>query len=230
MARRRQPRVGCRGHRLAAPRTRQCDDARVLTSLPPTRSCRDRAGLGWLLAGYAGVAGFLVVEAASREPGTASSMNATTDDQDTTRAILVAYGLSAALPLLLWPVRTPRLPRAAGLAGLLAQAAGLAIRAWAMRTLGSYYSRTLRADGEQQVVVDAGPYRLLRHPGYTGSLLTWVGFALTSRSVPAAVVVSALLAWAYRRRIVAEEQLLLRTLPAYAAYSDRTKRLIPFVW
>jgi protein-S-isoprenylcysteine O-methyltransferase Ste14 len=201
-----------------------------LTSLPPTRPCRDRSELGWLLAGYAGIAGFLVVEAASREPGTASSMSATNDDQDTTRAILVAYGLAAGLPLLLRPVRMPRLPRAAGVAGLLAQGAGLGIRAWAMRTLGSYYSRTLRTDGEQQVVVDAGPYRLVRHPGYTGSLLTWIGFALTSRSVPVGVAVSGLLAWAYRRRIVAEEQLLLRTLPAYAAYSDRTKRLIPFVW
>jgi hypothetical protein len=33
-----------------------------------------------------------------------------------------------------------------------------------------------------------------------------------------------------RRRVIAEEQLLRRDLPGYAAYCCRTKRLIPFVW
>jgi protein-S-isoprenylcysteine O-methyltransferase Ste14 len=99
-----------------------------------------------------------------------------------------------------------------------------------MHTLGRFYSRTLRTESDQHVVIETGPYRLIRHPGYTGSLLTWAGFALTSRSAPVTVVVSALLARAYGRRILAEEQLLRRTLPGYASYSQRTKRLIPYIW
>ena len=43
-------------------------------------------------------------------------------------------------------------------------------------------------------------------------------------------VVSGLLAVAYHRRVTAEEALLRRELPGYAAYSRQTKRLIPFVW
>ena len=91
---------------------------------------------------------------------------------------------------------------------------------------------TLRvAQGEdQQAVVDAGPYRLIRHPGYLGSLLTWVGFALTSRRLPVVALIVRRLGAAYGRRIASEEQLLRRDLPGYTTYSERTKKLIRFVW
>jgi protein-S-isoprenylcysteine O-methyltransferase Ste14 len=143
--------------------------------------------------------------------------------------IAITYGLAAELPLVLRRVPAPRLPPVAGPTGLIVQAAGLALRAWSMRTLGSSYTRTLVA-GREQHVVDTGPYRLVRHPGYTGSLLTWTGFALASRSAPVVVMVAALLGRAYYRRILAEEQLLQRDLVGYAAYSEHTKRLVPFIW
>ncbi len=57
-----------------------------------------------------------------------------------------------------------------------------------------------------------------------------LGFTLTSRSVPVIGFVTGLLGWAYQRRISAGEELLRRDLPGYAAYRDRTKKLIPFVW
>lgn len=129
----------------------------------------------------------------------------------------------------LW-LRMRPMPTAVAPAGLLVQATGLAVRAWSMRTLGSSYSRTLRTESGEQVVVDSGPYQLIRHPGYLGSLLTWIGFAFTSRNVPVAALVPGLLGWAYNRRITAEEELLRHDLPAYGTYSERTKKLIPFVW
>jgi protein-S-isoprenylcysteine O-methyltransferase Ste14 len=114
-------------------------------------------------------------------------------------------------------------------AGVLLQVAGLGVRAWSMRALGASYSRTLRSD-DGHAVVDGGPYRWVRHPGYSGSLLTWTGFALTSRSVPGVVLVAEHCGEAYRRRIAAEEDLLRRDLPGYLAYSERTKKLVPFLW
>lgn len=188
-----------------------------------------RAGTGWFLAGYAGIAGFFGLEALARTPGSASSLNASRDDQGTTRMIAITYGLAAELPLVLRRLPAPQLPPMAGPAGLMVQAAGLALRAWSMRTLGASYSRTLRA-GQEQRVVDTGPYRLVRHPGYTGSLLTWTGFALASRSTLVLALVGALLGGAYHHRITVEEQLLQRDLPGYLAYSQHTKKLIPFVW
>ena len=98
-----------------------------------------------------------------------------------------------------------------------------------MRALGASYSRTLRTE-DGHAVVDTGPYRWVRHPGYTGSLLVWTGFALTSRSVLGVALIPALLGAAYSRRIAAEEDLLRRDLPGYTTYSRRTRKLIPLVW
>ena len=108
--------------------------------------------------------------------------------------------------------------------------AGLALRAWSMRTLGAYYSRTLRTTSDQGVV-ESGPYRVIRHPGYLGSIMVWTGFAVTSGSAAAAAGVAALMGNAYSRRIASEEAMLTgRFGSAYAEYSQRTKRLIPFIW
>lgn len=184
----------------------------------------------FLPAGYAGLAGFVALEALVRRPGSASSLNAGSDDAGTTGLIVAAYTVAVDVPLVTrWlPVRP--LPAAAGPAGLALETAGLLLRAWSMRELGASYSRTLRTQGEQQPVVETGPYRLIRHPGYLGSILTWAGFALTARSAPALAVIVALLGGAYRRRILAEERMLNRDLPGYADYAGRTRRLVPFLW
>ncbi len=201
----------------------------VMATRSPRRRSPSQADTRWLLAGYAGVAGFFALEAVTRTPGKASSLAASSDDQGTTRMIVAAYALAAELPLALRRVPVPQLPLIAGPVGLALLASGLTLRAWSMRTLGASYTRTLRTQSEQRVV-DTGPYRLVRHPGYAGSLLTWTGFALTSRSMPVVAVVGALLGRAYHQRIGAEEKLLQRDLPGYTAYSTRTKRLAPFVW
>lgn len=186
-------------------------------------------GIGWFAAGYAGVAGFLLLEASTRRRGVASSLTASRDDRGSTRMIVAAYVTAAVVAPAVRMLRRPQLPRATAPLGLGLEVAGLGLRAWSMRTLGDSYTRTLRVKGAQQVV-DSGPYRYVRHPGHAGSLLIWTGFALTSRSFPVVEVVGALLGVAYHRRVGAEEALLRRELPGYQEYSKRTKRLIPFVW
>jgi protein-S-isoprenylcysteine O-methyltransferase Ste14 len=175
------------------------------------------------------VAGFFAVEAAARERGRAASLEATRDDQDTTRGIVTACIVAACVAPLLRRIPLHPLPRAAAPMGLAVQAAGLGLRIWSMRTLGSAHSRTLRTNDVQHVVED-GPYRLIRHPGYAGTLLIWTGFALTSGSLPVIATVSGLAGRAYGRRITAEEALLRRDLPGHAKYSRRTTRLVPHIW
>jgi protein-S-isoprenylcysteine O-methyltransferase Ste14 len=184
---------------------------------------------GWLLAGYGGLAGYFIFEALARKPGDASSLKASGEDRGTTRLIVCAFVAATLLPLASLRIRALTLPRAAGPAGLVLQAGGITLRVWSMRTLGDSYTRTLRTR-ERQPLVEAGPYRVVRHPGYAGSLLSWTGFALTSRSLRVVAAVTALLGRVYRQRIVAEEALLCRELPGYSAYGRRTRRLIPFVW
>lgn len=194
-----------------------------------SRRRRVSAGTGWFLAGYAGLAGFLALETLTRKPGDASNLTTSIEDQGSTRTIITAYALGATLPLLLRRLPVPRLPPAAAPVGLTVQAAGLVLRTWSMHTLGTSYTRTLRTDGRQRLVA-AGPYRLVRHPGYTGSLMIWTGFALTSRDLPTTAVIATLLGRAYQRRIRAEEELLRRDLSGYIAYSQRTKKLVPLGW
>lgn len=199
----------------------------------PLRSSRrprhSRAGAGWFRTGYAGIIGFFALEITTREPGAASNLQASGGDRGTTSKIGIAYAVASELPLVLRRLPTPQLPRQAGPVGLIVQASGLALRAWSMRTLGSSYSRTLRTD-EAQYLVMTGPYHWVRHPGYTGSLLVWLGYALTSRNLPALLMITALLGRVYYQRINAEEALLERDLPGYEAYSQHTHKLIPFVW
>jgi protein-S-isoprenylcysteine O-methyltransferase len=175
------------------------------------------------------VAGFFALEAATRQRGVASSLDASRDDEGTTRMIVVSYIAAAALAPVLRRTPSPRLPRVVAPIGVGLEAFGLGLRAWSMRTLGRSYTRTLRIE-DAQGIVETGPYAWVRHPGYAGSLLVWTGFALTSRSAPVVVAVGTLLGTAYRRRIAAEEALLRRDLPGYDVYRARTKRLIPLVW
>lgn len=182
-----------------------------------------------MFAGYVGAAGFFVQELIFRQRGAASNLNASPDDEGTTSTLLASSGLAYSLPLVLRRLPGPLMPPAAAVTGLIMQASGFALRVWSMRTLGDFYTRTLRTTQDQHVV-DTGPYRRIRHPGYAGALLVWIGLALTSRSAPATALVAGLMGRAYHRRITAEESLLHRALPEYSDYSRRTQKLVPHTW
>lgn len=188
-----------------------------------------RRGLRWFLAGYAGVTGFLALEALVRQPGSASDLHASKEDAASTRRLVVAYALALLSSPLLRRLPVRPLPAFSAPLGLAVLVAGLALRAWSMQTLSDAYTRTLRVTNTQ-TVTDRGPYRHIRHPGYLGSLLIWCGFALTSGSAVIVGTVAALLVPAYVHRIDAEEELLERDLPGYDDYRGRTKRLLPHLW
>jgi protein-S-isoprenylcysteine O-methyltransferase len=113
--------------------------------------------------------------------------------------------------------------------GVSIGAIGLAIRIWSMRVLGRDYTRSLRAR-DDQAIVDRGPYGVVRHPGYLGSMLVWFGSRLALNWLVAIATAIALVA-VYAYRIRAEEQMLGEQFgEQYRAYQARTKRLVPFVW
>ena len=78
-----------------------------------------------------------------------------------------------------------------------------------------------------QQVVSRGPYRLIRHPSYTGALITFVASCVLLRSWVVATLAASALTAAFLRRIRSEEALLLKTLPGYDTYMSRTGRLLP---
>jgi protein-S-isoprenylcysteine O-methyltransferase Ste14 len=113
-------------------------------------------------------------------------------------------------------------------AGLVLMLAGMALRWYAVWVLGSSFTVDV-ATRPGQVVVDSGPYRWIRHPSYTGGLLTLLGVLVCCcNAVSLVALVLALGGYAYRIRI--EEEALATDLGApYRDYMRRTKRLIPFV-
>ena len=101
---------------------------------------------------------------------------------------------------------------------------------WAMAT-NRFFATTVRIQDERgHAVVDRGPYRLVRHPGYLGSLLYNLCLPLALGSlwtyVPAALTILLLIV-----RTGLEDGTLQAELPGYREYSAEVRfRLIPGIW
>ena len=101
---------------------------------------------------------------------------------------------------------------------------------WAMR-VNRFFSSAVRIQSERgQRVISDGPYRFVRHPGYTAAFVvilvngvalgSWLAAAIGWLGVP-------ILLW----RTVKEDRMLRAELPGYADYAARvTWRLLPGVW
>lgn len=107
---------------------------------------------------------------------------------------------------------------------------GLALRLWAILTLGAFFRRTVHLqDGHRMITT--GPYRIVRNPAYLGSLLTLVGVGLGLGSWLSVAILAAAGLIAFGQRIRVEDAALTALFgDAHAAYRGRKAALIPFVW
>lgn len=124
----------------------------------------------------------------------------------------------------IWPYSAPLLYGA-----YLLTLAGLVTSVWARFSLGTNWSATVTFR-EGHELVERGPYRVVRHPIYTGFLLMIAGTAaaLGNLSSLLALLVCFLGHWWKLRR---EEALLTKHFPdSYPPYKMRTKALIPFIF
>ena len=138
--------------------------------------------------------------------------------------LLVAVASRTYLPELL-PRTVPLIA-----AGAAVAAAGVLLRAWSVRTLGTFFTLAVRVHKEHRVI-QHGPYRRVRHPAYSGSLLYLLGvsLALSSAAGIAATLFVALPAVIFRMR--REELILRRHLgDEYREYIKRTRRLVPGIY
>jgi protein-S-isoprenylcysteine O-methyltransferase Ste14 len=101
---------------------------------------------------------------------------------------------------------------------------------WAMAS-NPFFATTVRIQKERDhIVVNQGPYRLVRHPGYLGSIIYTLFSPLVLNSFwtffPAVLTVVLLI---IRTRL--EDRTLQGELPGYAAYATTTRyRLFPGIW
>jgi protein-S-isoprenylcysteine O-methyltransferase Ste14 len=116
------------------------------------------------------------------------------------------------------------------LCGLGLLVAGIAVRWTAIHALGVFFTGRVQIR-EGHTLMRTGLYSRLRHPGYAGALLAYVGLGLAFSNwwTLACSVLPYLVAIGYRIRV--EEAVLQETFgPAYAQYARATKRIVPWVY
>jgi len=111
--------------------------------------------------------------------------------------------------------------------GVILIVVGVILRWYAIRTLGRFFTRDVAVSADQ-AVVERGPYRLIRHPAYSGTFMTMlgIGLAMTNWASLICLLVCVFLGHFYRLQV--EEQALVTALgQPYIEYMRRTKRFIP---
>jgi protein-S-isoprenylcysteine O-methyltransferase Ste14 len=106
---------------------------------------------------------------------------------------------------------------------------GIGFRYYAMRVLGRYF--TFQVDVHTgQTVIETGPYRYIRHPSYTGALITVFGLGLVLGNWASILAILVCTSAGYAYRIHVEEAALVAALgQPYRDYMCRTARLVPFI-
>jgi protein-S-isoprenylcysteine O-methyltransferase Ste14 len=114
--------------------------------------------------------------------------------------------------------------------GIAVFLAGFGMRRWSEMTLGRYFTFQVMTSADQPVIT-SGPYRFVRHPGYTGVLLVVVGSGLVAGNWLGLGGWTLLVAVPLLYRIHVEEIALLAALgDRYRAYAAHHKRLVPLIW
>jgi protein-S-isoprenylcysteine O-methyltransferase Ste14 len=99
-----------------------------------------------------------------------------------------------------------------------------------IRTLGRYFTFTVQTSADQPVI-DAGPYRWLRHPGYLGILLAVGGIGVEMGNWLSPLGFVALTAIGVVLRIRVEEGALVAAMgERYVEFTRGRKRLLPYLW
>lgn len=211
----------------------------VVPLLPILISQRWGWGEAWAYAAL-NIAGFVIsrVLAAKRNPDIikerANSMEMKdAKPWDKTLAPLLAYGNIVTVMVVgldaLFGWTSPFSPTVKWIA-FLVMMAGYAFGSWAL-VENRFFSGVVRIQTDRgHHVVDSGPYRLVRHPGYAGALWTYLLIPVFLDSLWAFIPVALTLVVLFIRTAL-EDQTLQAELPGYKEFTGKTKyRLFPGIW
>ncbi len=114
---------------------------------------------------------------------------------------------------------------------LLLVAAGYALVFWAM-LVNRFFSSVVRIQSDRgQHVISAGPYALVRHPGYSAGILIVLASGIALGSWLAATFLVAVVLPFLLYRVINEDRVLRSRLDGYADYARQVRwRLVPGLW
>ena len=107
---------------------------------------------------------------------------------------------------------------------------GIGLRVWSIAVLGRFFRRDVLIQ-EGHAVVDAGLYRVVRHPAYAGNLIASIGLGIALGNTLALAILVVVPLLGHIPRIRVEEAELTHALgEPYRPYAETTARLIPGLW
>jgi protein-S-isoprenylcysteine O-methyltransferase Ste14 len=114
--------------------------------------------------------------------------------------------------------------------GMALVAAGLIIRILSISTLKQFFTYSV-AKVENHTIIETGLYKFIRHPGYLGQLLFFIGISTSMSNWLSILVMMVPITVGYLYRIKVEERFLIEQLgEIYSRYQERTKILIPMIY
>ncbi|MCL4562420.1 MAG: isoprenylcysteine carboxylmethyltransferase family protein [Chloroflexi bacterium] len=121
------------------------------------------------------------------------------------------------------------LPASFQIAGIALIWAGIFLREWSIFLLGPSFSIVVQVKSNQKLIT-TGPYRWMRHPSYTGSILTLAGIGLGVGTWVGAVLAIAIAIVGYSYRVRVEERVMLEAFgQEYLEYMHHTGRFVPWI-
>jgi len=153
-------------------------------------------------------------------------------DAGSMRVILIGNWISMFIAFFApWYFRQAAMPYPFALfwIGTVLLIAGSLLRRYCFRTLGKFFDGAVNIKSDHRVI-DSGPYRLVRHPAYTGGMAMFTGIGLAMANWISLAVSILIPVAVYSYRVHVEERALVESLgEPYRAYMQTHKRFIPFV-
>lgn len=107
---------------------------------------------------------------------------------------------------------------------------GLTIRVHSILTLNQFFTYSV-AKVENQNIIETGLYKVIRHPGYLGQLMIFLGISTSLSNWLSVLAMMIPVTLGYVYRIIIEERFMTEQLgEAYINYQTRTKRIVPLIY
>jgi protein-S-isoprenylcysteine O-methyltransferase Ste14 len=114
--------------------------------------------------------------------------------------------------------------------GMALFAIGFMIRIYSILTLRQYFTYAV-AKVENHKIIDTGLYSVIRHPGYLGQFIIFIGISTSISNWLSVLLMMIPVTLGYLYRIKVEEKFMVEQLGEdYLNYQERTKRLIPMIY
>lgn len=114
--------------------------------------------------------------------------------------------------------------------GIVIYIIGISIRYWSLISLGNYFKRDVEVQ-DSQPLISSGPYRVIRHPSYTGLLLLNIGLHFFIGNLPGIIISIISILIALHIRILEEEQSMEDVIgERYYNWKIERNRLFPWIY